>query len=459
MLRYVVFMLMLVPMVIFADSRSIDKSLLKDLSSFTPTDKDTVIQGMLYNQPLDEAALNPEVLKQHNKYFTHEITTGRITNQNYSGRCWLFAALNMLRPNVVEIIKDEEFEFSQNYLFFYDKLEKSNTFLELVITRADLDIRDPKFQFILSLPWDGPIQDGGYWDYAITLIEKYGAVPFEVMPDNESALNPDAMNSQLTQKLMLIAYAMKKDYEVNKSRDRMREMKKKALKDIYKILALHLGKPPVEFDFVYKNSDNDVATHEKHTPMSFAKKYVTSAMDDFVAFSYYPSRPFNTLYEGENSNYLIDGKPIRFINLDMKVLKEMVLKSVLANNPVDFSAIFDYQIDNTSGIMHPDLYRYDVLYGIDMNGTNVEKGLMGLIDANHDLVILGVDVQGDKVIKWKVENSWGDEYGDSGIYFMYDGWMDKYVDGFIINKKFISPEILKILNQKPVVIPEDQPWR
>ncbi len=451
--------LTLVPLLLWADTRALDAAFLEELSHYTPNEKEAVVQGMLYKRNLDEAALNPDVLLRHNKYFTHEIKTGRITNQDYSGRCWLFAALNMLRPHVIRVIHDEEFEFSQNYLFFYDKLEKSNTFLELVIARADLDIRDPKFQFILSLPWDGPIQDGGYWEYAVTLIGKYGAVPYDSMPDSESALKPDAMNSQLTHALMLAAYAMKRDFEANKDRDRMREMKKKTMKDIYKMLVLHLGKPPVEFEFIYKDSVSDSVKYEKHSPRSFAKKYVTTVMDDFVPFTYYPSRPFNTLFEGENSNYLIEGAPIRFVNADMKDIKEMVLKSVLADQPVDFSANVDYQMDSTSGVMHHELYRYDRLYGFPVNGSNIEKGLMGLIDSNHDMVIMGVDVQNGKIVKWKVENSWGADYGDGGMYFMYDGWFERFADGFIIHKKFVKPELLKVLLQKPTVIPEDQPWR
>lgn len=445
---------------LFAENKAIDTEFLQEVSKYTLSEKDAVVQGMLYTRKLDDAALNPDVLLQHNTFFTHEIKTGRVTNQDYSGRCWLFAALNMLRPHIVKVIHDEEFEFSQNYLFFFDKLEKANTFFETIITRADLDIRDPKFQFVLALPWDGPIQDGGYWEYAVTLIAKYGAVPYHVMPDSESARKPDAMNVQLTHKLMISAYAMKRDYETNKDRDRMRAMKKEALKDIYKILVLHLGKPPVNFEFIYKNSEKDKVEIEKHTPRSFAKKYVTTVMDDFIPFSYYPSRPFNTLYEGENSNYLIEGAPIRFLNIDMKDIKDMVLRSVIAGQPVDFSANVNYQIDSTRGIMHHELYRYDRVYGIDMSASNVEKGLMGMIDANHDMVIMGVDYRNEQIIKWKVENSWGAEYGENGMFFMYDGWFERYADGFIIHKKFVKPELLKIWSQQtPIVIPEDYPWR
>lgn len=445
---------------LFAGNKAIDADFIQELSRYSLNEKETIVQGMLYTRGLDDVALNPDVLLKHNPYFTHEISTGKITNQEYSGRCWLFAALNMLRPHVVSVIHDEEFAFSQNFLFFYDKLEKANTFFEMIIARADLDIRDPKFQFVLALPWDGPIQDGGYWEYAVTLVGKYGAVPYSAMPDSESARKPDEMNTQLTHKLMLAAYAMKRDYETNKSHERMRTMKKEALKDIYKILVLHLGKPPVEFEFIYKNSEKDAVVREKHTPKSFAKKYVTSVMDDFIPFSYYPSRPFKTVFEGENSNYLVEGTAIRFVNEDIVVIKDMVLQSILAGQPVDFSANVDYQIDSTRGIMHHELYRYDRVYGLDMSASNVEKGLMGLIDSNHDMVIMGVDYQNGKIIKWKVENSWGPDYGDNGMFFMYDGWFERFADGFIIHKKFVKPELLKIWEkQKPTVIPEDYPWR
>ena len=441
--------------------QGIDQALIKELRdslSIDPPSK--MLINAVLNNSVDKICRNEEFLRQHNKYFSHEIKTGRITDQKSTGRCWLYAMLNTIRPAVVEKTQNNDFEFSQAYLYFWDKMEKANFFLEKAIARANLDIRDPKLRKIFG----NPIEDGGYWQNAVDLVKKYGCAPQSSMPEVASTAKSREMLRLISYQLRIFAYQLIEAIKHGKKLPEVQNQKKQYLKIIYRMLIFHLGKPVEHFQFRYfkagKDSKKDkkqLTDYKTYTPKTFAAEFVLDNLDDYVMFANWPARDYHHLYQWEYSNNLADGTPLTFINLPMSEIKKMMQTSILDNCPVNFSADVGKQSDRKSGLMAAELYLYPQLYGVPFNDDKKINTLVGNINSTHAMVVLGLDMYGDRTIKWKVENSWGTDSGDKGFFYMYDSWVDLYVVRVVIKKKYIPQNVLTILQQKPVVIPEDQP--
>ena len=462
--------------------KKMSESLQKDVA--TKRLEDAVVGNRLKN-----IALNHDVLKDNNPYFSHEIKTAKITDQRNSGRCWLFAGLNVLRPAVIDKIHWDEFEFSQVYLFFWDKLEKSNIFLERVIERSKLDERDENYQRILKQASD----DGGWWEYFSYLVKKYGVAPKSAMPETEGSMATGEMNRQLVDRLHQAAATIHKMAAEGKKKDVLRKEKEKCLADIYRILVFHFGEPPKEFTFRYKSKIEEESkmaevvklydtiskqagkedftqteafkelTKEKvsplktYTPRAFAEEFVIPDLDEYVNLGNIPGRPLNENYLMETSKMMVEGDDLKFLNVSVEDVKLATLQSVLNDDPVWFAADVGRQVDSSTGIMHPELYKFKDVYGIDFQIDKGDRVLYGDIDPNHAMVFIGVDYVDNKVIKWLVENSWGTSPGRGGLFHMYDGWFDEYVLMTIVKKKYLPKRLTDMLEKKPTLIKEQDP--
>lgn len=454
---------------------------------------DTVTKRLadsVINNNLKDIALNHEVLRDNNPYFSHEIKTAKITDQKKTGRCWMFAGLNILRPAVVNKIHWDEFEFSQVHLFFWDKMEKSNIFLERIIERRDLDERDEKYQRMLRRA----VPDGGWWEYFSYLVKKYGVVPKSAMPGTEGTMNSRNMNRQLVDRLHECAENIHKMAKEGKKVAALRKEKETCLMDIYRILSFHLGEPPKEFSFRYKSKKEEeermadviklydrmareagkedfaeteafkdlakekVSLVKTYTPQSFAEEFVIPDLDEYVSLGNIPARDLNENYLMETSKMMMEGEDIRFLNVSIEDLKLATLQSILSDDPVWFGADVARQVDRKSGIMHPELYRFYDVYGIEIDLDKGKRVLYGDIDPNHAMVFIGVDYVDDKVIKWLVENSWGTEPGRNGLFHMYDGWFDEYVLMCIVKNKYLPQRLIDLLDKKPIIIKEEDPF-
>lgn len=419
---------------------------------------------------IKSVAINQSILKAHDPYFSHEIKTAKITNQEQSGRCWLFGGLNILRPYVLKTLNIEDFEFSQVYLFFWDKLEKSNTFLEEIIKRRNMDIRDEDFQRIL----ESPLGDGGWWNYFAYLVKKYGVVPKSVMPETESTKNSDMMDRLLTQKLMDYAFKLRQMNEDGKTIEDMEKAKEKFISEIYHMLCFHFGAPPEKFEFRWKpksteegkedskskkdkekkNEKPTLTPYVSYTPQEFAGKLVVESLDKYVVLGNIPSRDYNQMYSLENHRNIYEAEDFKFLNVPIEDLKKATLNSVLADEPVWFVADVSHQIDFESGIMHPDIYLYKDVYGVDIKIPKERSMLYQNVTTNHAMVFIGVDVVDNKPRKWLVENSWGDKSGKDGYLHMYDAWFDEYVIVSVVRKEYIPENIKPFLDTKPIIIKE-----
>ena len=419
--------------------------------SFKMDTSTRALMNALTNNEIKKLALNRQMYVAHDNLFNHKIKTKGVTNQKSSGRCWLFAGLNTMRPQVIEKYKLKEFEFSQSYLFFWDKFEKANTFLELIIETRDRDPLDRELQMILK----SPFSDGGLWIFVVELIEKYGVVPKSVMPESEQTSKTTMMDRLISRKLRQDAAILREMSQNGAEVSELRSRKVEMLKDIYRMLVLNFGVPPKKFQWRYETKDTVVSEVKTYTPQSFFEEVVDVDLRDCVPIYNHTLRPYNKLYQMRLARNIYDRPDNVIINLDTKQMREFALKQLLDSQPVYFACDVSKEDSYEHGIMSPKIYDYEALYGLDFTMTKADKFRYLESRSTHAMVFVGVDTLEGKPTKWLVENSWGDKKGDKGYWTMYDKWFDEYVYKVIINKKYLPKQVLDILKTEPIVLP---PW-
>lgn len=447
------------------DSKDLDPEVLQGLHERLSLSPEALaLQAALQNGQPGDFLLNRDVLRNHNTQYSIELKTPAVTNQKGTGRCWLYAGLNTLRPKVAERLGLDDFEFSTGYYFFYDKLEKANAFLERILATAAWPIRDVRVQTLLRSPCD----DGGFWQNAADLVAKYGIVPLQAMPELAAGENSSSMNRILSVALRQGAYELRQMLENKEQTKLVAAQKQRILDRVYRILVLHLGEPVRTFPFRYKqkkdkenggkpDKESPWTEYKTYTPQEFAREFVKENMEDYVMVSHWPGRPFGKFYAVEYSSNLFSGTPLCFVNLPMEEIRAMILASLKAGEPVNFSADVGKMLDRDRGIMHPAMYRYNEAYGVDLSMNKTRDSLLGNINSTHAMVFTGVDLAGGKPLKWKVENSWGDKNGAKGFFAMYDGWMDLYVVRVVLHKQFVPAQTLALFKTQPVLIPFTEP--
>jgi bleomycin hydrolase len=450
------------------------------------------VYNAVTNKDVKNLALNREIVSSHDKLYSKKINVKGITNQKSSGRCWLFAGLNHIRYHVIKKHELKKFEFSQIYLTFWDKLEKANTFLEYIIEFRDRDILDRELEFALKYP----CPDGGYWENVVDLINKYGVIPQDAMPETNSSNSTGSMNRILNTKLRADAVKLRKMNQEGNSLQQLRAEKEKMLAEVYKILVINLGAPPKEFTWRYEDkkkkdkdsekedddddednddADDDDADDEDEddenendkdedesnikvittTPKCFWEEFVEIDLSEWVNIFNDTIHDYGNHYQIRMSHNIHEGSNINYVNIDIEMLKEIAVKSLLDDTPVMFAADVSYDQSGDLGIMAINLYDYDPIYGIDTDMTKPERALFRSSVRNHGMVFTGIDIQNDKPVKWQVENSWGSDKGDSGYWAMYDSWFEMHVYNIIVKKEYVPEEILEMFQKPPVILP---PW-
>ncbi len=420
----------------------------------TSFEKDIHTKAMynaITNNDIKSLAMNRDILHSHNEVFSHKIKAKGITNQKSTGRCWLFAGLNIMRPAVIEKYKLSKFEFSQNYLAFWDKMEKANCFLEQVIEFRDRDPLDREMEILLR----SPFPDGGWWHYVVDLIEKYGVVPKESMPETRSSENTGMMNRLIGKKLRADAIELRNLNEQGKSVDQLRTEKENMLAEVYRMLAMNLGEPPTEFPWRFEDRDSVVSEMKMFTPKEFYEEFVGVDLNEYVNVFNDPTKEFGKFYQIRMSRNMYDREDVSYANVEIGVLSDAAMKSVLADEPVWFACDVGKDQNGEHGIMAMDIYDYQSIYNTDMSMTKAERALYRQSAPNHAMVFVGVDVKDDKPVKWLVENSWGKSKGSDGYWTLYDTWFDNHVYNVIVKRDFVSQEVLDIFKQDPIILP---PW-
>ncbi|MBN2380955.1 C1 family peptidase [candidate division WOR-3 bacterium] len=404
--------------------------------------------------PLDKVARNRESVIASDNTFSHTITELPITNQKKSGRCWMFAGLNLFRLEAAKNLALKEFELSQSYLMFWDKLEKANYFLESIIDTADEEVGSRLFMHLLA----SPIPDAGQWDMFVNLVRKYGVVPKQVMPETESSSATWPMNAVLSAKLRECAAELRRMHDNGSSLKDIRARKGQMLEVIYRILAIHMGEPPSEFNWQWRDKDNKFHRDGVITSHEFHKKYIKLDMDSMACLINCPTKdkPFNKMYTIQYLGNVVGGDIIRYLNVDIDVFKKAAVDMLKDSKPVWFGCDVSKMMDRDAGILNSELYDYELLYNTEFKADKAERVDYGHSVMTHAMVLTGVDLaDDDKPLKWRVENSWGDKVGDKGYFVMSDAWFEGYTYEIAVEKKYLPKELLHVLDTEPVRLP---PW-
>ncbi|WP_309714149.1 C1 family peptidase [Armatimonas sp.] len=399
-------------------------------------------------------ALNRDAVTRLTHTYSHTVKTGKTTSQNSSGRCWMFAGLNLFRTQIAETLGVEDFELSQNYLMFWDKLEKANYFLENILVTLD----EPVGSRLLDWLCASPLQDGGQWDMFAALVKKYGVVPKEAMPETESSSRSADMNALMTLKLRQAASELRAAHAAGASEAELRAQKDALLPALYRMLVTHLGEPPTEFLWQWRDKDKHFHRDGVLTPQEFLKKYVTTELDELVCLIHCPqaTKSYNTPYTIAYLGNVVGGQPIQYLNVEMLALKAATQAMIQEGKPVWFGCDVGKQMDRDLGLMDLELFEYEPLYGTSLGMDKAARLDYGQSLMTHAMVLTGVDVdENNQPRKWRVENSWGDKGGDQGFMAMTDSWFDEYLYEVVVEKQYLSKTLLALLN-KPLV-PLD-PW-
>ena len=405
------------------------------------------VQNALAQFDGNKIASNWEKMISIDDHFSNRLKDQKITDQKSSGRCWMFSSLNTLRPVAVKKLNCKEFEFSQNYLFFYDKLEKANMFLEAVIKLRDRPVSDRTVEFLLR----APVQDGGNWLGFIELVKKYGVVPKDITPETYSSSNSGTVNHVLGLKLK--QYAMK--LRDSKNAGHLDGLKVQALKDVYKILGMNFGIPPRKFKWRYETKNDSLTEFTTYTPREFYREVVDQVLDDYCPFYSIPTLPFGKKYEIDLDKAVYDRPNMYFVNVPLETLKELAKKALLDNQPVWFGCDVGQESMGDNGLMAPEIRDYSALYGMDFDLSRKELFETYSSIPTHNMVFTGIDIVDGKIQKWLVENSWGEKAGKKGYSSMTDAWFDKYVQVLAVHKKYVPKDVLALFDTKADILP---PW-
>jgi bleomycin hydrolase len=410
------------------------------------------LQNAVSNGKINELALNRENVGAFDNYFSDKVSTKGITDQQSSGRCWLFTGLNVLRAYAIGNHDMKSLELSQNYNFFFDQLEKANLFLEGIIETAEKPLDDKKVEWLLK----NPIGDGGQWTGVVDLVKKYGVVPARIMPETQNSNNTRWLSHILKKKLKKDALELRTLHQKGEKEKYLRKVKNEMLSDIYKILTIGLGEPPTEFTWRYETADGVLTEAKTYTPQSFYEEFIGLNLDDYVMFMNDPSRPYHQLYEIEYDRHTFEGHNWKYINLPTDEIKPFAITSIKGNEGMYFSCDVGKQLNRKAGVLDPNNYQYDNLFAINLSMDKKQRIKTFESGSTHGMMLMAVDLNKEgEPEKWLLENSWGPESGFKGHLIMTDEWFDEYMFRLVVHKKYISDEVLRILDTKPTMLP---PW-
>ena len=410
-----------------------------------------LFQNAVTTSPITKVALDRSIVTATDRSMSHRLDKWTATSQEKSGRCWMFAGLNLLRAGVMDKLGVKDFELSQNYPFFWDKLERCNYFLESMVQLADRPADDRTLAWLLQ----DVMGDGGQWNMFAAVVHKYGVVPKSVMPETESSSNTAAMNKNLRSLLRQAARdirAAKDDAEVQDTRARV-------MAAAYRILAIHLGTPPVEFEWQWTDDAGEFHRDGILTPAQFRDRYLTIDVDDYVCLvdDPRPTSPRGRTFTVDRLGNIVDGAPVRYLNVPAETLKTLAAEAITSGEPVWFGCDVGQMMERDLGIWDAALYDFDGVYDASFELDKAERLQLHETLMTHAMLLTGVDLDGEVPRKWRVENSWGDDKADKGFYTMNDSWFGEYVFEIAAPRDRLPADLQTALDAEPIVLPAWDP--
>jgi bleomycin hydrolase len=447
---------LLLPFVLFAQhSGSINNKELEQIRSGIdcnlPNEKASI--NAITANDINNLSINREVSGKTEHYFRYKVDVKGITDQKKSGRCWMFAGLNTIRPIIIDEKNLSEFEFSTNYLFFWDQFEKANLFLESIINTCDLPTNDRMVEWLFK----NPIGDGGVWNSYANLIEKYGVVPSRIMPETYHSENTRMLNNILSTKLRQQALELRELSKGRKSNEVLYSTKVEMLKDIYRILVLCLGEPPTNFEYRFIDKDDTASEIVTYSPQSFFKKlFPDYHTNDYVMLMNDPTREYYKMYEIELDRNVLEGKNWKYLNLPNKEIKQFALESIKNNEAMYASCDVGKFKNNDEGTLNINNYDFESLFGVDLSMDKAARITTYASGSSHAMLLMAVDTdEKGQTEMWQFENSWGASIGHKGYLSFTDDWFNEYMFRVVINKKYLDAKTIKLLDQDAIILP---PW-
>lgn len=420
------------------------------------TAADRALFNALAGNSIDALAANHANKGAVDTYFSIETPSQNITDQKQSGRCWMFSGFNVLRSRFTERTDSLNVDLSHGYLFFYDQLEKANLFLQGVVDCADKPIDDERVRFFFK----SPLSDGGTYCGVADLVAKYGLVPAEVMPETYSTDNTSKAASLMKSKLREFGLKLRDMVAQGKSKADIKAEKTKMLSTIYRMLTLTMGEPPAEFTYTFKNKQGRAVTEPKtYNPMTFAAEILgdNPVYGSFIMVMNDPRHEYYKTYEVEYDRHTYDGTNWKYLNLPMEDIAGLAIASLKDGRKMYSSYDVGKFLDRKRGYCDINNFDYGSLFGTDFGMDKAQRIMTYDSGSTHAMTLTAVDLDADgKPVMWKVENSWGPDYGQKGCLIMTNEWFNEYMFRLVVDKKYVPAEMLKQYEQKPVmVMPED----
>lgn len=433
----------------------IDDSMMREIkTAYKNTSSDKAIRNALNADNLQKLAANADQPDIPDGYFSNRVHSRGVTNQKSSGRCWLFTGLNVFRAKVIGKYKLPEFEFSQNYNFFYDQLEKANLFLQGVIDTRQKPMADRMVEWLFK----NPLSDGGQFTGVSDIIGKYGVVPKDVMNETFASNSTSQMASLLKLKLREFGLQLR-ELPVEADAGDIKRKKTEMLGIIYRMLVLNLGEPPVEFTWTRRNIEGKPVTTKQYTPKSFYNEYIGKDLTNgYVMLMNDPAREYYKLYEIDYDRHMYDGYNWKYINLPVEDIKAVAVASIKDSTAMYFSCDVTKFLNRNKGTLDLNNYDYESLMGTTFGMDKKQRVESFASGSSHAMTLVAVDLdKAGKPVKWLLENSWGATNGYKGHLIMTDRWFDEYMFRLVVEKKYVPKKILNVLDQETVRLPAWDP--
>ena len=424
----------------------------KELSNYQKDDKNKILRHALVKNSVYQIANSQDDIKEMDFNFDINIKTLPAANQKASGRCWIFAATNVCREVIAKECNLSNFELSQSYLAFYDRLEKSNYLLESVIELIGEDYDDRTLTYLLQ----NGVGDGGQWDMFVSLVNKYGLCPKNVYPETNTSSATRETAQLINFNIRKFASDAKALYQA-KGLEAVKKEKEAVLKKIYVLLINCYGLVPETFDFEYTDKDGNYHLEKGFTPLSFKDKYLGNQLDDYVSLINAPTKdkPFGKTYTIKYLGNVVGGKEVTHLNVTMERMKELILAQMKDDRIVWFGSDVGFYGDREEGVWDDQRFDLESAYNLALKMDKGESLDYHASQMNHAMCITGVSFKEGKPSKWKIENSWGSDRARAGYYMMSASWFDQFVYQAVVDKKYLNEEELKALKEQPVVL---KPW-
>lgn len=418
-------------------------------SSYKHTPADKAIYNAMAETSIAVLAKNHENLANFDTNFTNKVVSHGITDQQQSGRCWLFTGLNVLRAQMMAKYDLDEMEFSQNYCFFYDQLEKANLFLQGIIDTREKPMDDKMVEWLFR----NPISDGGQFTGISDVIGKYGVVPSSVMPETYSSENTSQIARLVGLKLREFGLQLRDEAAKGVKVSALEAKKTEMLSTVYRMLALAFGEPVERFTWTMNGETKE------YTPQSFYQEYLGNDLtNNYVMLMNDPSREYYKCYEIDFDRHVYDGKNWTYVNLPVEDIKAMAIESIKDSTMMYFSCDVAKFLDSKRGTLDLKNFDYESLMGTTFGMNKKQRVQVFASGSSHAMTLMAVDLDKDgKPKKWMVENSWGAEAGYKGHLIMTDEWFDEYMFRLVVEKKYVPEKVLNILKQKPIRLPAWDP--